>query len=392
MRQRYLVKKLLKNNKTEKSYNDYLDIPDNYDKYMLSCRSTVREKLREDFKQHRNNTECVSNEDEKLVKTLTPKFFTQGSHAYKTQNMPCYSNQEVDLDDGVYFPMSFVENSPKANKTKLVSLVRQSLSELSKREGWPLTEKKMCFRLQVATQIHIDVPIYAIPDAGYAALTEMRNRQLMFAEKDEFIQFQRLDPTQVYIALLDDDEPWHSSDPKQLHDWFVSETKRYPYLRNVCRYLKAWRDFQWQQGGPSSIMLMVAASKALNDFPKTPDSECEALLVVAQALPSIFGQDINNPVDENENMFPSRCKDDAEAEDIRAKVDNFASSYASALCLANSKQTAVDNLRSTFGVRLPDRQDWVKDKATPEAIRKKPVVAASAITPTAAISHTSGND
>ena len=286
--------------------------------------------------------------------------------------------------------MTFVENNPAANKSMLVALVRQSLSDLSEQTGWPLSEKTMCFRLQVDKQIHIDVPVYAIPDDKYAQLTEARSAALNFAFKDEIIPYQRLDPTQVYVALLDDNALWHQSDPKQLHDWFISQTKRYPFLRNICRYLKAWRDYEWQEGGPSSIMLMVAAVDALNQFPKMPESECEALLVVTKALPSIFAGDINNPIDNNENMFPSRCKDPAEILDIRERVTALSINYSQAVCEAQTKQLAVNTLISLFGERLPNREDWVQEKATPSAIRKKPVVAAAAITPTAARSHVSG--
>ena len=52
-----------------------------------------------------------------MQRAYAPSFFTQGSHAYKTQNLPCYASQEIDLDDGVYFPMTFVENNPAANKS-----------------------------------------------------------------------------------------------------------------------------------------------------------------------------------------------------------------------------------------------------------------------------------
>ena len=390
MNQRYIVKKLLKNNQTEPAYKDKLDVPDETDKFMLACRKTIRDKLRDDFALHRKNASDSRKSEETFAQSLSPKVFTQGSHAYKTQNLPCYPNQEIDLDDGVYFPMTFVESNPAVNKSILITLVRQSLTALSQQQGWPLSEKKMCFRLQIAKQIHIDVPVYAIPDDKYAQLTEARSAALNFAFKDEHVPYQRLDPNQVYLALLDDNAPWRQSDPKQLHDWFIAQTRRYPFLRNICRYLKAWRDFEWQEGGPSSIMLMVAAVKALDQFDKSPDSECEALLVVTKALPDIFASDINNPTDENENMFPSRCKDAADVEDIRTRIAGLSLRYAQAVCASPTKQSAVDTLIALLGQRLPNREDWVQEKATPAAIRKKPVVAAPAITPSAARSHVSG--
>ena len=135
---------------------------------------------------------------------------------------------------------------------------------------------------------------------------------------------------------------------------------------------------------------MVAAVKALEQFTKTPDSECEALLVVTQALPEIFDGDINNPTDENENMYPSRCKDESDVEDIRSRINILSQRYTQAVCGSQSKQSSVDTLIALLGQRLPNRADWVQEKATPAAIRKKPVVAAPTITPSAARSHVSG--
>ena len=68
------------------------------------------------------------------------------------------------------------------------------------------------------------------------------------------------------------------------------------------------------------------------------------------------------------------------------KVD----SENSTVCTSPTKQSAVDLLITLFGQRLPNREDWVTEKNTPAAIRKKPVVAATAITPSAARSHVSG--
>ena len=38
-----------------------------------------------------------------------PKFFTQGSWAYKTLNAPAQETQQADLDDGAYLPMTFMK-------------------------------------------------------------------------------------------------------------------------------------------------------------------------------------------------------------------------------------------------------------------------------------------
>ena len=76
--------------------------------------------------------------------------------------------------------------------------------------------------------------------------------------------------------------------------------------------------------------------------------------------------------------------------DIRERVTALSISYTEAVCEAQTKQLAVNTLISLFGQRLPNREDWVQEKATPSAIRKKTVVAAAALTPSASRSHVSG--
>src|SRR4051794_30342060 len=49
---------------------------------------------------------------ERLGRAIVPRFFTQGSDAYKTLNRPAWMPpQQMDLDDGVYLPMTFVKGA-----------------------------------------------------------------------------------------------------------------------------------------------------------------------------------------------------------------------------------------------------------------------------------------
>lgn len=389
MHQKYVVKKLFHNNVEDKSLKNHLDVPKAYDDLMVECREIIRLRLRDEFTALRALYRKSDPDNKEGLNELVPRFFTQGSRAYKTQNFPCHLNQQLDLDDGVYFPMKFIESNPKASKRALLIVVKSVLNKLASEKGWIFSSKKMCFRLEVHRQIHVDVPVYAIPEEKYIQLVEAKSAlNASFASMD-IEKFQTLEPDQVYIALIDDNEPWKKSDPKELHNWFIAEKRRYPFLQNISRYLKAWRDYQWESGGPSSIMLMVATAKVLNDLPKQPELECEALLTITNALPEIFQEDINNPIDRDENMFPSRCKNEHEIADIREKVLELSNAISFAMCQAKNKQDSVDALRGVFGDRLPDREDWIKEKITASAIRKAPVVTTLVSTPSAAKSHVS---
>ena len=63
---------------------------------------------------------------------LRPLFFTQGAYAYKTWNAPAHSSQEIDLDDGLYLPISAFENAgnPRLASAALFAVVDEMLAEL----------------------------------------------------------------------------------------------------------------------------------------------------------------------------------------------------------------------------------------------------------------------
>src|SRR3546814_1616562 len=70
------------------------------------------------------------------------KFMTQGSFAYKTINDPPQSRQEIDLDDGMYVPVEFLDSGEPALVAKLLfDFVVETLKPLALTEGWTGVER-----------------------------------------------------------------------------------------------------------------------------------------------------------------------------------------------------------------------------------------------------------
>ena len=83
-------------------------------------------------------------------KDCNPKFFIQGSWAYKTLNRPCQTPpQQSDVDDGVYLPMSIVteENRPTMAIKDFRAAVCDVLQPLCDEEGWDLSSRATCLRV-----------------------------------------------------------------------------------------------------------------------------------------------------------------------------------------------------------------------------------------------------
>lgn len=111
---------------------------------------------------------------------VRPKFFTQGSFAYKTLNHPAFPpRQQKDLDDGCYLPLPSVRGGkPSEAAAAFFAFVEVALTDLADKEGWTLVkEKATCVRLVISRDGHVDIPLYAVPDGDLRHLEEARNMQ-----------------------------------------------------------------------------------------------------------------------------------------------------------------------------------------------------------------------
>ena len=364
MKQKVAIRKLL-HTKGSGTYIHELNLTQAQDARLREARKTVRTTLRADFARLRDELK-KSQEPPETIKALTPKFWTQGSHAYGTQNRPAICPpQQIDLDDGIYFPMSIVEGQPTIARAKLQQRVDTALEELAKRMGWKYEKKRTCGRLVINDELHIDVPLYAIPDDRHKIMLEAMQRAKS-AIGDSYLLDKsiRLDPNEVYLAVRDE-EQWVRSDPMEIHRWYVHQTSLYPAgrLNRVCRYLKGWRDHTWEKGGPSSIALMAAASATFGARLATDkqhfDTDCEALLAVAEELPNRLRQGILNPTDKNEKLFP-RGHSETEIRDVDARAEVFKGQLQAALGGQLDNRQVIDTLRTIFGSRIPDKVEWVE--------------------------------
>jgi len=384
MQQKFKAHRLFTNGQEITSLIKKLNVSSEEKDFLVRCRSDVRAHLKAGFSQLRSSVAEQSPEFDDDIRKLNPKFWTQGSFAYNTMNNPATNPpQQIDLDDGVYFPMTLLDGKPIAVKNKLLKIVKLILTELAEQKGWTVSEKPTCLRLNVNNRVHIDVPVYAIPEIKYEMLKSSMEANSEFREATDRSTI-LLDPEEVHLARWDNND-WIKSDPKELHDWFMSKTKIHgkQFLRRICRYMKAWRDEQWKKGGPSSITLMVAVAKVFDDNlmnnKKEFGSDCEALLAVAEELPRIFSTEIRNPIADDEVMFP-RGIDQIEVQQIREKVTVFSRTIITALCVSRNENEVVESLVSAFGMRLPKRPDWVERYTVGDLVRSAPHITTQAST------------
>lgn len=308
---------------------------------------------------------------------LTPRFWTQGSFQYDTLNRPFQPSQEMDIDDGTYMPMPIFESEPKIGHSLLILLVDASLKSLvAENHGWKFEPKQTCGRIKIeAEKTHIDVPMYAIPKDEFmkkqVALSANRSFfesvgcESYVCDSDDTDSYE-VDSENVNLALREGERKWINSDPKIVEDWFNDSCGRIgKHLRKVCRFMKAWRDAQWDVGGPSSISLMAATVNILDRVSHDSSDLGETMKIVAKNLPGEFARGVDSPDDTDEKpLFPPSYKHGPREMDIMSKLERLPEILSSAES-AGSKFEALKMINMAFGNRVTNSDLIVLAKALP---------------------------
>jgi hypothetical protein len=264
-------------------FHDELNLHDDFRAYIAQAKTEVRRCLRTGIPR-------VLKEKGYTEDVPEPRFFTQGSWAYKTLNAPAKEFQQADIDDGCYLPMGFVSQTtrPSVAATIFFMAAEAALMPLVKEREWRLiTDKPTCVRIEISASAHIDIPLYAIPDHEFKSLAVAAlesygyftfDEAMLKAERDAWTALPRNS-----VLLAHRERNWMESDPRPIKEWFLTEVDaKGEQLRRVVRYLKAFRDWRWPSGGPASILLMAAAALL---FEKRDRRDDVALLDVVAALP-----------------------------------------------------------------------------------------------------------
>ncbi len=250
------LNKLLYSGSDEVVFYDRIQPMEEQKQFLFACKNDIREHLRP-----RITAATVTVLG--MEKAVVPRFRTQGSWSYKTCVIPvCTPPQEMDWDYGVYLPVHVWEKNgpPHAMAKAYFKLVEGLLVDLCKQKGWHLVAgKNTCIRIQVSNWAHIDVPLYAAPEDKFQLVQE---RVLVEAYNQKSITMDSVDaafsemPEQQWedledIVMATREGEWKASDPEAVARWFNDQLEQHgEQLRRVSRYLKAWRDFNWQEVTP----------------------------------------------------------------------------------------------------------------------------------------------
>lgn len=370
--------------KSRPSYNKEIHIRpgDQEDKNLRKARAKIRSELRSAFQRIKPyleqdalrkvllaNRSDQFNQVSKKVTSIDIRFLTQGSHAYGTLIRPAQPKfQEIDLDDGVYVPIPFVDGRPIFSSEGLFEIIQRALTPLVTRENWSFQRKNTCIRIQLSGQnAHIDLPLFAVETNNFnllvnkfqtltgKTLRKTKNLNLVF---DNAAKNLRLE--QGNIVLADRNTDWQPSDPKALHDWFIEKVEiNGPVLKRCCRYMKGWKDETWRDCELKSIALMIACVDILKELGAKPSEDRDDLIMlrVAEALPNrirkgnlTWHNDLP-PVDEK--WSPE------EKEEFAREAEKLADKLHSALENCFYPEIIIKHLKDAFGDRFPNAPEAV---------------------------------
>lgn len=303
-----------------------------------------------------------------------PRFFTQGSWAYKTLNAPAHPSQQSDIDDGAYMPLSFVSQTKRPSTASAIffTAAEAALLPLVVEKGWKLiSDKPTCIRVEISNFAHVDIPLYAIPDKEFITLamlamdhgfSELREAVMAKAEHDAWWA---LPPDSVLLAHREDD--WMESDPRPIKEWFEREVAlKGEQLRRIIRFIKAYRDWMWESGGPASILLMAAA---VPHFEKRDRRDDIALLDVVAKIPEALRKGVCNPIELKESLTDRLGP--AKVEETAKSFEELERNLRGAINASDAPQACVWMIKQ-FGRRFPNEPERVKQVTVAATVAAAP--------------------
>lgn len=347
--------------------------------FLRAAKNKIRNRLRA-------RIEAESVAELGVEKPVSPRFRTQGSWAYKSCVQPAKDTQEMDWDYGVYLPVYALDDTgtPKVAAAAYFDLVERLLTELCVEEDeWSMgKDKNHCIRIHVADWAHVDVALYAAPAAEFEKVND-RYVEAAMAKRmaaDSVISLEQLSEaaeisTEQSWEDFDDmmvatrKGVWERSDAEEVARWFRQQHEVHgDQLQRVWRYLKAWRDAQWKEGGPSSVALMLIATR---HFEKCIGRDDRAVTKVAKYLSGALSQDIfEEGIDPDHNFNRLNA---AERKGAGDKAASLATTLDQALSdVVSPKSTVIALLRRHWGARVPDREADVEHDSPAEQVRETP--------------------
>lgn len=261
-----------------------------------------------------------------------PSFKGQGSFTMKTTINPKDTNDEYDIDYGVYLNCDDIipeeKQDAKSEWVKPETVHGWIYDAVENQTSQKPENKNKCVRVKYGPSeneysYHIDLPIY--------------------------VEYQE----KYYLAVKNDNE-WVESNPRAIIDWFRNEVKeKGEDYRIIVRFLKSWSKLQsWNCKKPTGLVLTVLVSEQYATATNDEGIYDLKLLDTVKNIISYLDKQIKkdkyelyNPIASDENLFKDYSQ--AAITELKEKLVNFNDNLDSAL-EAETTDDAFRHLRKCF--------------------------------------------
>jgi len=350
----------------ESGFISKLDLTLSQKNYLKQCKIKIRDHLRDGI------SLIIK---EQYETQIHPRFMSQGSSVYKTQNRPCsIPPQQIDHDLGCYLPLSYVEETdqPVIASKIFFEIVDELLELLVRKEKWVaiIKTKKTCSRVILNNEMHIDIPLYSIPDEEFHTVTEVAKSHNVILNdlRMDYISTDEWEEIKDQVLLAHREEGWKASDPRKLNKHFSRMFMvKGEQFRRICRYLKAFRDFYWKESGPSSIYLMILADEIFISEMKSRDDL--SLLNIINKIPEKLLMPRYNPTDRNEIIHI----DEDDLKSFGNYIEKFGLDLNEAIYSNITSNKSCELVRRHLGSRFPIHNNLPFDDNIRREVLKTPV-------------------
>lgn len=327
---------------------------------LLLARKEIRASIRKAFNENQSKyftyeaIQLLSEFTQNTDKKIKPLFMTQGSFVYKTINLPLHPpTQQMDLDDGVYIPLSYIEKGSNGNFQATANLVRsvihKCVKDLCKEKDWILKKHPNCLRITINNKAHIDLPIYSIPDNEAHTIKESAALSLTRSTHQDDLASRFLSFDKATNILLATDDGWLKSDPREIQEWVKNMKDKFGNeFTFYSRYIKAWREHQYPKDDSkfSSIMIMASIAQAFSEYGY---SKNENIALGLSATVNLIKTYLNS------DGIKHPCEDSRLDEDLPNRTNLIALLTTLSTNLSESvKINDASLLVTCFGSRFPD--------------------------------------
>lgn len=242
-------------------FNKEIKLDDDKRKLLRERRNNLRTRISDGFNELKKIRYFTENLNSTLEETI--EFQSQGSYVMDTIINPCRTEDEYDIDDGIYF-IGNRGNHQRPSEQQFHDFIIESVKKGHKNNGYEkIDDKATCVRVKYLGSngdfnYHVDLPIYYATDVSQPELADTESGWYISNPIAFIVWFEEKIKSGFKAEYILESQLYQD----EYQTWLDDRRKKDHQLRRIVRYLKAWGDNLQGDMPPGVIMTILAASNS----------------------------------------------------------------------------------------------------------------------------------